>query len=458
MRKFFTLLCSILCCTVSLFAQDAPAQASKGSPLSLEDALKMAMENNSTVKSAKFALDKAALTNKNTWNQFLPSISLSGGISNTHILAGPGSTNSSNALSAIAGDVTLNFNAGLANKFQQNSLAYKKALADYNNALLTVKQSVSGSFYSLLAEKKNIDILSENLKLTKDAYDTAAANYKKGLTDELTMLNDEYEWRAAGPALDKAQEQYREDLSSFCILIGMEPSSSPVPAGTINTRLLNLPSASELVQKYLDNNYNVQTAERSLESAKLVKQAVYLTGTSALAPSLKLEENLGYKPQSKSSFNLGGNSGNGPSTGNFAGTFSLMLSIPVDTWIPGSSGAVTRKNAKTDVASAEAAFDLAKKNAEQIIWANVGTIEQNAAALNIDQMNSRIANRSYELSLQKYRNGTLSQDDLQDANHTRLTAEQTVVTDEVAYQAAVYKLAVSLNMDVDTLYKLYGAE
>jgi multidrug efflux system outer membrane protein len=263
------------------------------------------------------------------------------------------------------------------------------------------------------------------------------------------MLNDEYDWRAAGPALDKEEEAYREALASFCISIGMYPSSSLVPTGTINTRLLNLPPASELVNKYLDNNYNVQTKQLSLESKKLTKQASYLTS----APNLTLSEDFDFiEPGAGTTgFTFGDNH-------DTKGKFSLALKIPVDTWIPGSSGSVTRKNAKTDVNSAEADLDLAKKNAEQTIWAYVGTIQQRAAALKIDQMNSRIANRSYELSLEKYRNGTLSQDDLQDANHTRLTAEQTVVTDEVAYQAAVYNLAVSLNMDGDTLYKLYGAE
>jgi multidrug efflux system outer membrane protein len=335
-------------------------------------------------------------------------------------------------------------------QIKQLDARYRQQAALYEAARRTLVVSVSTNFYNLLASELNIEILKRDLELKKEQYEAAAASYGRGLASELEVLNAQYAYQTAGPTLNSAKNKLREDMAAFCLLIGVEPESGqegwtegvPPVEGEINIRTLSLPGTSELVASFLSKRSDVQNELIALEQQRLSAQTNIFKGTPtfSISESVRLSPGSGFAP-------------NDPSATN---SFSLSLSLPISSWVPGYADFVTRKNDKDALASAELSLADVKENAEQDIWKKLNSLSQAEEALESSAMNERIARRAYELSAQGYRAGLVSQTDFQNAGQRTLQAEQAALQSKVNYLSAVYNLAQALSLDVADMYELYG--
>jgi multidrug efflux system outer membrane protein len=274
------------------------------------------------------------------------------------------------------------------------------------------------------------------------------------------MLNAQYAYLSAGPALTAAVSKYGEDLAAFFLLLGLDAGPAgtvgpnaegdaegdPEPEGAIEIRLLDLPAVEELTLRYLMNHSVVKNQTYALEQAKLSAAS----GVNKLGPALNVSETFTLSANSKSGFNI-----ENPA---LSGVFSVSVSIPLGDLLPFSPAGIVRKNDQDNLALAAAALESAKKEAAQDIQKKVNAVAQNAAAIESSDLNHRIAARAYELTEQGYRSGMVSQNDLQSANQKMVNAEQSTVTAKIAYLTAVYNLASALSLDITDLYELYAKE
>jgi multidrug efflux system outer membrane protein len=180
----------------------------------------------------------------------------------------------------------------------------------------------------------------------------------------------------------------------------------------------------------------------AFEQAKLDAQI----GSVNRAPSITFAESLSIGPPQNAKFT------DDPAA---RGNFSLSLSIPLSSWIPGSSQALGAKTLKENAAQTELTLDTVRKNADQDIRKKADEIERIRGNLDSAALNLRITSRAYELSEQGYRGGLVSQTDLQNANKNMVNAKQTLLTTNNSYLAAVYNLAAALHLDIDEVYTLY---
>jgi multidrug efflux system outer membrane protein len=322
---------------------------------------------------------------------------------------------------------------------KQLTLAAQKARADYDNQELTLKADVAKAFYRLISDKANVDILLANQTLTQQQYEQLRRNYNSGLASELDMLNAQYSYQAAGPALTEAQNTYKEHGAAFLLLLGLDPAQNPdfTPQGDIDTtRTANaaLPSWQELADTYGAGRHDVVTQQIAVEQAR----ATASIAGAAKAPSLRLGE----------TFNLRSAGDNDPTLG---GTFSATLSIPLSVWIPGSSTALTAKAAKENTGTATLKLEQVRRNAIQDIKLKVDAVERYRSNLEVTALNVRISQRAHSLSVQGYQAGMVSQTDLQAAMQRLVTAEQTALTAKVNFLSAFYDLATALQVEPDVL-------
>ncbi|GHV28370.1 hypothetical protein AGMMS4952_11840 [Spirochaetia bacterium] len=409
--------------------------------LTLDAALDTALKNNADLKKSELTAYQALREKKNAWNQFLPSISANLGVTNTHPIQ-------------PAGDLTDSWSAGasinlpLSASMTANTklLGYKALAAEeaYDNTRRTLITQVSTNFYSILAENLNVEILRSDLEIKKQQYELASKNFKNGLASELEMLNSQYAYQIAGPALNDAVVKYEQNRSAFLLLIGLEASAAVELEGVINVKMLDLPPVENLVSRYCNNRYDVYAQVIALEQAKLNAQA----GSLSRAPSISFGESV----------NLGS-----PQTGFLddpisTGRFSISVTIPLSSWIPGSSQSLNAKTLKENAAQTGVSLDTVRKNAAQDIHKKVDEIERIRENLESAALNLRIASRAYELSEQGYRGGLVSQTDLQNANKNMVNAKQTLLTTNAGYLTAVYNLAAALRLDIAEVYELYAQE
>jgi multidrug efflux system outer membrane protein len=139
-----------------------------------------------------------------------------------------------------------------------------------------------------------------------------------------------------------------------------------------------------------------------------------------------------------------------------SGTFSLTLSIPVSSFVPGSSGSLEIKTARDSAVLAESALETARNKAAEDIKQKADTLLRAGESIASRQQNYRISLRAYELSEQGYERGLVSVTDLQASRQRMISAQQLVLLVEVSYLSAAYELAAALNLDIGELYEKYG--
>jgi outer membrane protein TolC len=409
--------------------------------LTLDNALDAALKNNAALQKNELAANQALRAKNNAWNLFLPSISANLGITNTQPMRPEG--NPANSWSAVA-SANLQLSAAIPANIRLLGFKAQAAEGAYDNEKRKLIIDVSTTFYRLLAENLNIEILQNDQDLKRQQYEQTSRNYQKGLASELEMLNAQYAYQIAGPALNDALVKYEQNYAGFLLLTGLDTAgNSAKPEGAIEVKLLDLPPAEELSARYRDNRFDVRAQLLALEQAKLERQI----GSVSRAPGITFSESI----------NVGS-----PPTAGFAddptarGSFSLLLSIPVLPWIPGSSQALGIKVLKENAAQTELSLDTVRKNAELDIRIKADEIGRIRGNLDSAALNLKITSRAYELSEQGYRGGLVSQTDLQNANKNMVNAKQTLLTTNTDYLAAVYNLAAALHLDIAEIYKLYA--
>jgi multidrug efflux system outer membrane protein len=413
--------------------------------LTLEQALDAALKNNADLQKNAVTLQQAKRDKDNAWNMFLPSLSASLGISNNHVIT-PKPKNEVEPLWPWSASISasLGFTAAIPARIKLLNIKEQAAEENYQNEIRKLTSSVSTSFYALLAEKLNIEILRSDLEVKQQQYEQITRNYRNGLASELDMLNSQYTFQTAGPALNDAVVKYEQNIATFLLLIGIDAKTDVTPEGIIEIKMLALPPVDTLVAAFLENRYDVKTQTNALEQTKL---NAAIEGVSRV-PSISLSESL--------SLRSGADAFSDPST--LAGSFSVSISVPISAWIPGSSQNINVKTAAEKKGTDAITLDALKKSAEQDIWKKVDEIERITENMGSTELNYRIAQRAFELSEQGYRGGLVSQTDLQTANQRMVSANQTVVTAKISYLTAVYNLASSLSLDVEELYRLYATD
>ncbi|GHU84394.1 transporter [Spirochaetia bacterium] len=413
------------------------------SSLTLEAALDAALKNNADLRKSELAAYQALREKNNAWNMFLPNISASLGITNTHPVLP--AADPSNSWSAGA-SASLQLSTAMPANIKLLGIKALAAEEAFDNARRTLVTQVSTNFYSLLEENLNIEILRNDRELKKQQYENTSKNYRTGLASELEMLNAQYAYQIAGPALNDAVVRHEQNRAAFLLLIGLEAAGGAEPEGVIEVKLLDLPRTGDLILRYCDSRYDVRTQTLTLEQAKLNARI----GSLNRAPSISLSESFRLNPAQNAGFSFADLAS--------SGSFSVSVSIPISAWIPGSSQSLNALALKENAAQTEQSLDTVRKKAAQDIQKKADEIERIRENLESAALNLKIASRAYELSEQGYRRGLVSQTDLQSANRNMVNAKQTLLITNTSYLAAVYNLAEALRLDIDEVYALYAQE
>ena len=139
--------------------------------ITIEKALELAKANNPDLQKQRLTLQDAQRKSENRWNKFLPNLSANANVSNGHDFKESSQWN----WKASAG-ANLSFSFGLPTSIQQAKLDYLQQKITYEKLEAQTISSISSTFYSLIAEQQNIQILKESQKLAQDVYNQTRRN------------------------------------------------------------------------------------------------------------------------------------------------------------------------------------------------------------------------------------------------------------------------------------------
>jgi outer membrane protein TolC len=419
------------------FAQESAEKSSGNSTensdgnsvqLSLEDAVKSAVENNVSIKREKINLDTSRRNSTYSWNSVSPTISANGSYSAPL-------PDKDDKGSTISAGVSLNvsISPSVYTTVKNASIAYQLQQISYDDAVRTVELNVQKSYYNILYQAEQIKLKEKSLATTKNQYESNLAKYNRGTLSRLDVLSAQVSYENARLELESLKTSLENDLSLFKQTIGIPQETEIFLTGTFDA-VLNLKnfSADDVEQ----NSSEIQSLEKQIESAK---NSLLATRFSAWGPTISAGYSYDY-----TSTDSGKNWNDG-------GTLSLRASIPLDGFLPWSSGAVSIKSKSDAIENLELQLED-KKISVQVETSNLlKKINHYIENLKVRKSSIDLAQTTYDMAYEAYNHGTKDLLSLQTSADNLVESRVNQISEAYSLICAILDLENTLNVPFGTL-------
>jgi len=417
------------------------ANAAETVTLTLDDAVRLALDQSINLKKSAIDLAEAGYSASRLWSEIFPGFSLSAGLTflpSTPLITGSGFQYKDEALSyTINFGLSLSLNPSFNSSMKRIELAYRAQLLSYENASKQLEIQVIKRFLNLITMNANISYMQENLDLALQKLNNDRIARANGLLSELAWLNSQLGAETARYNLLTAQGSYKNSLGEFLALLGMDNGTDITLDGTIEIAQLHL-DPEKLILEYLPKRPDIVSQRQTIERLELNKN---VTTNSLRSPT------LGLSTQWRGSPGTGGLSA--PFTDNISGT--LNLTIPIDSWISGTRQNQNIRAANTDIEKAKLDLLNTETQAKTQIRSLVSNLNSTWESLEIARLRVSVAERTVDATSVGFRNGTVEFRDLEDRRSDLSNARQRLLQEELSYQSLLLDLATALNLEWKSL-------
>lgn len=429
MRKILLVPVLLLALLMPLCA-DAPV-------ITLSEAIESAMENSTDMEIARLEL-QSSLRSASNASQYIPDLSLTGIATFDGSIKDQSWSNSG----IFSAGISMRLGTSLIGSTAVNNANRTIANLTYAMSLSSREQAVTTAYWELVSLKRSIESKKDALETVERSYEQIASKYEVGLATsselseaELKVLEKQYELKQSQDAYVLAQDVFRT-------LTGIEGEFDVTDFPEIV--YLSLPTAEELYNKYGENSNTIKKLHASVSLSE-----AYLTSAqvSSLYPSLSLS--LNYGVDGTTDFKNSNSFGDG-----FSAT--VTASIPISSYIPGSSANNSLKNGEDSVAISKLELNAGRKEYISNLRNTLTKIEQSRSNIEILSKTADIAQDTYDLALESYNAGISSLSDLQDKMDKLNTAQMNLINAESEYIQNVYSLSFMLDIDYESLVTLYA--
>lgn len=209
----FKLILTILCLTVTIQAQAIQAvQIEKNSTLSLNDCIKIALNNSPVVKKYILNLDIAKSSVGVAKSAYFPSLTLGAGYNQSF-----GERN--HGLGSYQSRTLPSFNSSLSQllwNFGKTDAGirmekFNKIAAefDFDEIVLTTIFNVKLQYYGVLAAKNLVEVERLNVQINERNYQRTRAYFDEGIKSKIDLVNAEVNLSDSKIALVKAEKTYK---------------------------------------------------------------------------------------------------------------------------------------------------------------------------------------------------------------------------------------------------------
>jgi len=474
--------------TVALFAAAVclcQAQSDKDEQtvtLTEDSAVAYALENSLSIKSSEIDLEIKKRAGDNAWNVLLPTVQASGTLSRSgtssfsSIEAAAQSALLSARVGALekGGSLPAEAQAALYNQILDGmgyedtesghwttvgnlgvswnlSLAYigqiKAAKADYEGGKITYEKSVRETevnvrklFYGLLLQQENIRIQKASLENARLRAVQTETNFKNGLVPELSMLQAQVSYENKRPEVEQADRLLRQQLDTFAFIIGLPVGTNIVLDGSIEPEYVDV-DVDTLIQKYSASSLDIKNLDATISSLKDNLSAINL---SSYTPALALN----YSLQPALIYGLDFDRYTDADNWNDSNSFSITLAWNLTNLLPWSSNRQNAKNIESNIKKLELSREMAVENQKVEVRKAVDTLTQARQQIDAMGRNIKLAQRSYEMTMRSYRNGTTELLDVRDAESQLDQAKLGLANQKFNYISALLDLEKTLNINL----------
>ena len=458
------IICFLLLAIVStgfILAQDVAQTESKGNSITLtvDQAVDYANQNSKTLKSSAIDLEMKKRANDYKWNQLLPSVNVSATMSRSNEYTDPtaGIGEMLNPLMQAIGQqgfpaseeteakhwravgnvgISWNFSFALVDGLRLIRKQYEAGQITWNQTLRQNELQVRKLFYGLLLQQEGLALQQQSLENARLRAQQAQVNYRNGLIPELALLQAQVAYENQRPSILKQEQAMKQQLDLFGFLLGVPAGTEIVLEGEINPSFVDL-DTDELISLYSQNHPDILSLQKNLEILNL---NLSVQNMQAYTPSLSLS--WGFQPV------VADISSNWIDTYVDNGAFSATLAWNLTNLLPFSANRQAAKDIKDNIRKLELSLETLVEKTELDIRTQVDALAQSQAAIEASAGNIQLAQRSYDMTLVAYRNGTVELLDVREAENQLNQAKLGLANEKFNYLSGLLDLEYTLNTKI----------
>lgn len=403
-------------------------ELSKEKILTLEECISLAKENNLSIKVHKNTLNDLKRKNETSWNSVSPSIKGDAAFQDDF-------TNKTESFS-ISGSLGLTLSTNLYSTIKGAKLNYENGLLTYNQAVKQIEMSVWKTFYDLIYKTEYFSFQSQNLLTAKKNYEQNLEKFKNGKISELDVMSSRVSYEQKKPVLEEARIDLTNNLELFKNIIGVDFDDEIKLDGSLDFLLelkdIKLPPKEKPSPDVQAAKFAVEIAENNLLAQRFSSYSPVITGTYKYGQTLNIDNSL----WNETSF------------------LSVGVSIPLDSYLPWSSSAVSINSKKESLESAKLNLEDAEKSIRVNTENALRKINQIISMLEVSKETVALAKKTYEMTETAYNYGKTDFLTLQNASDNVLNAEVSLKNQAKTLMETLLDTEYLLGLEFGTILKL----
>lgn len=444
---FFLILATM---TGLLFSQSDQKNDGEKNAISLtvEQAVSYANQNSKTLKSSAIDLEMKRRADSFKWNQLLPSVNITGTVSRSNekndsygaiikminpAYQSPEITESDHWMVVGNIGISWNFSFALFDGMKLVKKQYEAGLITWDQTVRQNELQIRKLFYGLLLQQESLSLQKQSLENARLRMEQARVNYRNGLIPELTLLQAQVAYENARPTIMKQEQAMNQQLDLFGFMLGLPTGTKITLEGAINPSFVDL-NPDKLISLYAQNHPDILSLQKNLEILNL---NLSLQNMQAYTPALQLS--WGFQPV------VSKISSNWIDTYMDNGAFSATLAWNLTNLLPFSANRQSAKDTKDNIRKLELSLETLIEKTELDIRTKVDALAQSQAAIEASAGNIQLAQRSYDMTLVAYRNGTVELLDVRDAENQLNQAKLGLANEKFNYLSGLLDLEYTLN-------------
>ena len=402
-------------------------ELSKEKILTLEECISLAKENNLSIKVHKNTLNDLKRKNETSWNSVSPSIKGEAAFQDDFV-------NKTESF-AISGSLGLTLSTNLYSTIKGAKLNYENGLLTYNQAVKQIEMSVWKTFYDLIYKTEYFSFQSQNLLTAKKNYEQNLEKFKNGKISELDVMSSRVSYEQKKPVLEEARIDLTNNLELFKNIIGVDFDDEIKLDGSLDFLLelkdIKLPPKENPSPDVQAAKFAVEIAENNLLAQRFSSYSPVITGTYKYAQTLNIDNSLW----------------------NETSSLSVGVSIPLDSYLPWSSSAVSINSKKESLESAKLNLEDAEKSIRVNTENALRKINQIISMLEVSKETVALAKKTYEMTETAYNYGKTDFLTLQNASDNVLNAEVSLKNQAKTLMETLLDTEYLLGLEFGTILK-----
>ncbi len=465
--KKILLAASVVMMTACVFAEPVA--------LTIDDAIDYAVKNSRTLKSSDLDLEMKKRAADNSWNVFLPNVSVNGTLNRnnksnydtivtsaqqaafwsgqTSGVVPPKSSieptvkamgyedNETAHWSTIGSfSASWNFTPAYVAQIKIAKANYEAGKISWEQNLNETKMNIKKLYYGILLQQESLKIQKATLENARSRMNQAQINFSNGTIPEISYLQTQVNYENTKPSVDSAEQSLRQNIDTFAFLIGL-PIGTEIDFTSSIEPVYVKADADELLNKYSGNNLSILNLEKNIEVAELGIKALDL---STWIPVLAVNYSYQDVYTGVDAFKFAGDIGDGAKWAE-SGSLSLTLAWNLTNMLPWSSNRQQVKDTKAQLEKAKLGLETLRENQKVQVRKAVDTLNQAKEQIDAMGRNVILAQKAYDMTLTQYRRGTAELLDLRDAETSLNQAKLGQLNQKFQYISALMDLENTLN-------------